>query len=300
MTTTLSPDDGDACGARRILCEQIDEAVEALRGKGVSDDDIHTARKAVKKARATLRLIRGAISRAAYRRENAALRDASRPLSAIRDAKIMPDALDRLAKLYGPAGEKSIPVAFRRALARERNKVQRDTPKAQCARESRDALVECRHRIARLKLNARGWPSLGPDLERVYRSARKAMNDAERHPTTGSLHEWRKQSKYLWHQLQTLSPLSSGAIGELADQAHKLADYLGDDHDLAMLREKIIAHPKSFPGAGGAGALLALIERCQRQLRGKAFVIGRRIYAEKPASFASRHGRYWQKWNRTR
>ena len=296
MTAPLTAQEGDARGVRRILCEQIDEALEALAAKRVSDDDIHVARKSIKKARATLRLIRDAIPVSAYRRENTALRDAARPLSAIRDAKILLDALDRLARLYGPAGKQSAPAAFRHALVRQRNEIQRKTPKALSARRAREALSAARRRISRSKLKSGGWPSLCPGLERVYRQGRKAMSHSRRHPSADSLHEWRKQTKYLWHQLQTLCPLSPGRVGEFADQAHKLADYLGDDHDFAVLREKVIAQPKAFPGPGGAGALLALIERCQQQLRGKAFVVGRRIYAEKPAAFVARFGRYWRRW----
>jgi hypothetical protein len=93
-----------------------------------------------------------------------------------------------------------------------------------------------------------------------------------------------------------LQPLWPGTIGELADQAHKLSDYLGDDHDLAVLREKVAQRPEGFEKAGGSGALLALIDRCQRQLREKAFLAGGRIYDERPRDLVARFNRYWQRW----
>jgi len=75
----------------------ISAAVGQLDARPLSDTNVHEARKAIKKARATLRLLRNALPAATYRRENEALRNAARPLSATRDAKVLIDALDALA-----------------------------------------------------------------------------------------------------------------------------------------------------------------------------------------------------------
>ena len=62
-------------------------------------------------------------------------------------------------------------------------------------------------------------------------------------PTVEDLHEWRKQAKYLWNQLQVLEPLWPAVMEELANQAHELGRLLGDDHALAVLREGQRQHP---------------------------------------------------------
>src|SRR4051812_44960200 len=119
MVAELSQAEANAHGMRRVLCDQIDEAAELLRVRRITDTHIHSARKTLKKARATLRLLRPAVSSRVYERENATLRDVARPLSAARDARVLLDSLDRLARLYGGPAKHSIPVAFRRQLARE-------------------------------------------------------------------------------------------------------------------------------------------------------------------------------------
>jgi CHAD domain-containing protein len=63
------------------------------------------------------------------------------------------------------------------------------------------------------------------------------MEKAERELITEHLHDWRKQAKYLWHQFQVLTPIAPGELGELADQFHRLSDYRGDEHDLAVLEQ---------------------------------------------------------------
>ena len=87
-----------------------------------------------------------------------------------------------------------------------------------------------------------------------------------------------------------------GLIGELADQAHKLAEQLGDDHDLAVLRGKALENDGAFPNAAARSALIKLIDGCRTELREKAFVLGRRIYVEKPKAFEARFGQYWEDW----
>src|ERR1700756_4010846 len=82
--------------ARRILRAQVHEALKKLRHRHTSATDIHAARKEIKKARATLKLLRNAVSKADYSDENDTLREAAHPLSAARDSTILVDSLDRL------------------------------------------------------------------------------------------------------------------------------------------------------------------------------------------------------------
>ncbi|HYN14009.1 MAG TPA: CHAD domain-containing protein, partial [Burkholderiales bacterium] len=78
---------------------QLEHALKALNGrKRLSDESIHELRRELKRARAGLRLLRQAVGDPAYTRENAALRDAARPLAPVRDATVVLQALDRLVE----------------------------------------------------------------------------------------------------------------------------------------------------------------------------------------------------------
>ena len=75
----------------------LDDAIGRLdRGGSISDDNLHQLRKAVKRARAGLRLLRHAISDDSLRKENALLRDTGRAFAAIRDRASLIEALDLL------------------------------------------------------------------------------------------------------------------------------------------------------------------------------------------------------------
>ena len=286
--------------ARRIARKQIAEALEALEDRSPSDQVIHDARKELKKARATLRLLRDALGDPVYRRENEALRDAARPLSAIRDSKVLLDTLNKLVDRFHASDGLPRTEGLRRALRRERIATRRTVlqgPKP--FRESRLALQAIRHRAARWRTGNGDWEVLGAGLKRVYGNGRKALAVAQADRTAAKLHEWRKQIKYLWHQLQLLEPLWPGMIGDLADEAHKLSEYLGDDHDLSVLRDKITEVGGS-EGEPQRQALIRLIDVYRTELQDKAMALGHRIFEETPADFEKRFGQYWRDWRRKR
>jgi CHAD domain-containing protein len=107
-------------------------------------------------------------------------------------------------------------------------------------------------------------------------------------------HEWRKQVKYLRYQLEFLTPVWPELLRELAEQAHQLADDLGDEHDLTVLRERAQAHHDTL--ATDLGILLALIDGRRLELRAEAVRRGRQLYEEKPRVFAIRLRGYWDNW----
>lgn len=290
----LQPDQAGLPGTRNILQGWIAEAGDTLRKKRIADADIHDARKLLKKSRAALRLLRGATGEIAYRRENNALRDAARPLGVARDSKVLIVALDDLIERYAPATRSLQLDKFRRVLRKEQMAA-RQAVTATLINEQRKVLREVSARIERWRLHGDDWQILGTGIERIYRGGRKKMIAAARTRASEDLHDWRKQVKYLWHQLQVLEPLWPALLSELADQAHKLADYLGDDHDLVVLRQKISANAETFDSKD-RDALVAILDRRRKQLQERAFKLGARIFEEKPRRFAGRLGNYWRQW----
>src|SRR5262245_1303063 len=100
MSIELNPDESLRKNIRRIVRAQMDEALEGRTGphEGSRDEAVHEARKAFKKIRSVLRLVRPVIDEEKYREENIHFRDAGRPLTEVRDAKILIETLDHLSR----------------------------------------------------------------------------------------------------------------------------------------------------------------------------------------------------------
>ncbi len=141
-----------------------------------------------------------------------------------------------------------------------------------------------------------GWAALEPGLRRTYRTGHRALALATETSSVKNLHEWRKQAKYLWHQLQLLETAWTGSEKELDDQAHKLSQLLGDDHDLAVLRETLAADPLTYGGHRILKGVFAVIDRRREELEQQAFAIGRQLYKDSPRVFTSRIEPYRKAW----
>jgi CHAD domain-containing protein len=290
---SLSSPDRPVQQCREIFLRQLACAIDELQG---SKPNIHGARKQLKRARATLRLLRPALDDDQYRRENTVARDAARPLSKARDNEVVSDALEGLLDRFGSAASGVQVAPLRQSLHNGRGQSAQSLPTTQLAK-TRTALRQSIARAQVWKPALGEWDCVATGLHKTYARARRALRGARTDRATETLHEWRKQTKYLWHQLQVLTPLAAGAIGELADEFHHLADYLGDEHDLAVLRERVAA-PSSGMRESAASALQALIERRREELQDKAFSLGERLYADKPKAFVHRLTKHWSDWDR--
>jgi CHAD domain-containing protein len=317
MSFELKPDESVRKGIRRIVRKQMDSALEALADahKPPRDEAVHEARKCFKKVRAVLRLVRPAVGEQAYRRENLCFRDAGRPLTEVRDAKILIETLDALAEHFQehpaeppgartglqrcPAGRSFADI--RKALQANLRAVRKRVLDEENAfAVVGEAVRQARERVKDWADVPNKWPAVGEGLEEVARRACAAFEDACADPTVEKLHEWRKQAKYLRYQLEVLRPLWRERMEELASEADRMSDLLGDDHDLAVLRQTLTGDPERLGVSGGPSGdgevLLALIDRRRAELGQEALLLGRRFFQDRPRDLARRLKGYWKTW----
>ncbi len=293
MAYRFEADEGVREAIVRCTREQLDHAVGEL-SEGVGDDPVravHSARKAVKKERSLLRLTRGAMSPQQRRRENRALREAARGLSGVRDADVMVETVAQLSDRF--AGQ--LPESAFRDIATQLERT-RGAGRAQRTGSALDTravqeLGAVRLRIDDWQLKRGGWSAIESGLLRSYRQGRKAFARAQRKPSIEDLHAWRKRVKDLWYQERLLAPTCGPAVRGHAKEAHRLADILGDDHDLGVLRETLTRNHIGV--AADLDAVVRLIDHRRAELQTEAIHIGKRVYAEKPKAFRRRMGRAW-------
>jgi CHAD domain-containing protein len=285
-------------GLRRCAREQLDRAIDELTGRVDTDpiEAVHDARKALKKARSLLRLCHGTIDGGDRRRENAALRQAGHALSSARDAEVKVQAVDDLSRRYAGRLPQSTFDAVRRHLETGRDPARQRLLNTGLTSHVADELRQVRQRIDEMPMRDGGWQALAPGLLRSYRRGRDAMQTARKAPTDENLHEWRKRTKDVWYHLRMLRPMAPGIIGGHANEAEALSDLLGEDHDLAVLRESLERGSSEL--AIDLDAVFELIEHRREQLQAEAFVVGQRLYAEPCKAFHRRLHDYWKAWRR--
>ncbi|HUA04865.1 MAG TPA: CHAD domain-containing protein [Solirubrobacteraceae bacterium] len=285
-------------GLRRCAREQLDSAIDELTA-GVRKDPVeavHSARKDLKKERSLLRLFRGTLDPAERRRENDAVRHAAQLLSTARDAEVMVQALDDLSERFAGQVPKRTFTTIRKQLTAERDPARASLLDSGLTDDVADELKAVRARIDDWRLGRGGWRAIESGLDRSYRRGRSGLERAAAEPSVENFHEWRKRTKDLWYHLRVLTPISPGIVGGQAKDAHRLADLLGDDHDLAVLRKRLEQTADAI--TADLDPAFGLIDHRREQLQQEAVLLGRRLYAEKPSAFSRRLHRYWKAWRR--
>ena len=273
-----------------MLNTAINEALEYVKvPQPISDESIHDARKALKKARAALRLLQDGMNKRTYEAENSRLRDAGRFLSPFRDAKSLIDAFDSLHDRYGDKlqGVKLAPlqkILHANLTRTRRHFLHMPTELKNCIQLLKDCVTLSEEE----KFSSIDSEAIETGLRRIYRKGLKARTEAEVARTPEALHEWRKQVKYLLNAVEDLHPSEKGSVVKILKWIDQLADCLGNDHDLAMLSQEIAGGTYASFNSELIKTLHGLIDRRRTKLQKKAFSLGEKLYDWKSKRFTQR------------
>jgi CHAD domain-containing protein len=267
---------------RRVITEQLERAAGRLRDPDYERAAaVHDARKAVKKARALLRLARPALPVDAVRELNGELRDAAGLLSGTRDADVMCATYDALAERYAGRLSQARFDRARRALVLPATAEGAADPAAETA-DRLEALVA---RVDALPWDRADREALVGGIVRAHARGRAALHAARDEPTVDGLHDWRKRVKDLWYHERLLEELWPEVLPAQAKEAKRLSELLGDDHDLAVLGEAL--------AAAGEDDVLPLVAERRGELEHEAFGLGARVYADRPKAVRRRLEQWW-------
>ena len=76
----------------------------------------------------------------------------------------------------------------------------------------------------------------------------------------------------------------------------ELETWLGDHHNLEVLKTTLTAHPRQFGRHADIKLCLDLAAKYQKELLANSLSLGERIYAERPREYRTRMGRLWDSW----
>lgn len=297
MGYRLKRDESVTAGVRRIAREEFDEVVAQLsRGQSKDwDEAVHEARKSVKKVRALLRLVQSEMGDA-YQEETRTLRDAGRKLSELRDATSVIEILEKLQQGYPDELRRPLYDSVRRGLLKRKREREQREDAAAVLRKVATGLKTAGKRAKRWPLATDGFPALEAGLEKMYRKSRAAFSRAQKRPTAQNYHEWRKRLKDHWYHIRVLENTWTEVMKGYEAALKDVESWIGDDHNLVLLRQRLTAEPQSFGGEKSAELVIALIDKEQKRLRDNAESIARRIYQEKPRNLVRRLRQLWKEW----
>jgi hypothetical protein len=168
-----------------------------------------------------------------------------------------------------------------------------------------DVVEEAALGLRRLGKRVESWPlatsgfaAIAPGLEDRYRRGRKSMKTAAREQTPECFHEWRKRVKDHWYHTRLIENLWTDEMQAREKSLKELETWLGDDHNLFVLRTLLAEEPAAFGEGPRVDAALDAIDKRQKELRDNALSLGARLYDEKPKAFTRRIAHLWKEWQR--
>jgi len=269
-------------GVARVIAARTAQAAAAVRRAGHSADpadDVHEARKSIKKARSALRLLRGVISDDERETANGELREAANALSGARDAEVKVATLGSLGQLDPePYGLTVWRIELEGESERHRGELSREQLAGIAA--AIDA-VGARYRERPVH---RASGPIADNTARAYRRGRRAWKRARSSRDPEDFHSWRKRAKDLRYQLEILGPRLPGEFHETRVGAEGLADQLGDLHDLDLLAADLASRNMDPAHRERLGEAIAA---SRRQLAKVCLERGKQTYGGKSGRFRS-------------
>ena len=269
---------------RRVLVAEFQTTADDARAAAASVDRnittaVHEYRKALRRARAVLLLVAGALpkhERSAVRR---ALRDARRSLGSARDHAVAQESgtilkLDEVAQhtvdAILDAARAAVPP-----LAEIKQLLNEGAARAAAQVEALEAALP----------PTISWSTVLRGVRGVYTDAQVARKSAKR--SKRSFHTWRRRTKELTYQLELLGSYTGDSLSDLQRELEHVTDTQGPVVDLIMLRDFVRTH-----GAGtSAEALDGLIDSIDAQI--KDLMVdsrrsGRDAFRRQPRRFAKK------------
>ena len=245
---------------QRVFAEEIAWAVGQLVRSKKRTEAVHEARKSIKKIRGLLSLLGPG-----YKSQDRYFRDVGRLLSDSRDNTVVLQVFDALTAKQPVVSE--IRDNLRRSFRQGPTEKNLSADVAQLLRHAPPLVAE----------NLQ-FESLLPAMDETYRQGRKAWKRAHREHSAEALHNFRKQVKqHLYH----LRLMENDAVAKRIDDLHALETWLGDHHNLTVLRDRLKADVETSHDRKRIRPLIALIDDESHALRNRALEAGEQLYGEK-------------------
>jgi CHAD domain-containing protein len=277
----------------RVVAGEFEKALKELgNSESSAAEVVYEARKHIKKIRAVLRMFQNDLGKQ-YSRQNRRLRTLAHQLASLRDADVTLNTMNSIRHHFPRLVTPSIFADVQQGLrSRKRATAARVDPEHLLPRVEH-ALRQSARETSKSVRRAAGRSAMIAGIVRGYRRARKELACVHATPDDGLFHTWRRRVKDHWYHVRLLEGLNGKAAMRVRN-LKRLETWLGDDHNLVLLRATILKRPSRFGDEKGTAVVLGCLEKYQSSLRRRALKFGDRAFAQKPPAF----GKSVKRWLR--
>jgi CHAD domain-containing protein len=277
----------------RVVTREFEKALSELaNAKSSQAEVVFEARKHIKKIRAVLRMLQNELGKD-YLRQNRRLRSVAHQLSTLRDADASLETMRSIRDHYPRLINVEILADVQQGLRSRKRAAAARINAGHLLPRVEHALRQTAKETSQIIQRAAGRGAMSAGIVRGYRRARKALACVHTAPDDGLFHWWRRRVKDHWYHIRLLEGRNGRAKTRVRN-LKRLETWLGDDHNLAMLRATILSGPARFGEEQATAVVLGCLDQYQSSLRRRALKLGERAFAQKPRAF----GKSIKRWLR--
>lgn len=259
-----------------------------------ADNAVHQSRKSIKRIRALLKMIRDETGYSFYYRENTFFRDLARKMSTARDFTVLLETLNHIEKKHkGKLNESEVEILRDQITSRMKAQIQ---PLKSSKAGFSGMASEMDHALERIHTTLRlrdGFGSVGLGIRRIYRRARNYLSELDSEPCMETLHEYRKNCRYLQYQMELIQPIFPDLLKAYAASLDRHAETLGKVRDFQRFEVYIQNETAEVVGGSGKETILNAARQLRLRATEEAFRNADLLFAEKPRVFIERIHLYW-------
>lgn len=274
----------DPVDLRKTLLREFHSAVQDARDAAASTDDssakaVHDSRKALRRARAVLGMVAGALPKSERKAVGRALQESRRALSPVRDHAVAPETLGQL-----PLGEEDR-AAARRVVDNAAETLPALPEIKQLLGESAARAAAQAEALEASLPSELSWETVVDGIREVYDDARRARRKAK--DSKQWFHTWRRRCKELSYQLELVATHAGARLAAIQSEIAGVTDTLGPAVDLVMVREFVDTYGHGL-GEGEIDHLKSAIDARLVDLMAETRKGARDTFSQKPRRFAKR------------
>ncbi len=232
-------------GAQSVVVAAAADVVARARRataepRGSAEARLHRIRVAVKRLRSYWRLAMPHLPAEAAGAERDRLRAVAAALAPYRDADVAGAIVATLlGKTRGPGAR----AVLRHWAEGRRTLAGPETARQRALRGAVRQLLAVPVRLAEPPALPAGWDWLEPGLRRAFQRGRRCYQACVKGGSDEAFHAWRRRVKDLQYFTELLRFLAPHRMGQRLKRIERIADALGDAHDLVELRNGLSAAP---------------------------------------------------------
>jgi CHAD domain-containing protein len=286
MTFYFRPDEPIDSEVLRVAAHEVESTLQLIDTSDDIHSTVHEVRRCCKRIRALLRLVRPGLA-GRFEADTRIYADIARRLSRFRDATVVLQTYDVLVADadFGSARDALPALRLRLGEIYADEDASQDDAIRNALKDVREELIAARRQIDRWHLHGDTTNAVCTGAKRTYRRCRNHWRAVQQSTSGTAFHEWRKEVKYHWSQLQLLNRRCAGGLSKRVEQVYELSQDLGELQDLVVF-EAALDRLNKAEFAELIVQMRRLVHARRRALRNRTLAFGKRLFKRRPLRFA--------------